>query len=157
MASGDTKTEALLNILGNGGTGDEYRGSGNTKTQNYILDAIDRINALGPSGGSFNIYDVYALGMTDPNNQVPITTAQYEAIESACLKGQKIIIQETAQEEGLDIYRIIGTASAIDAATVSGTGAHVGITIDIATSSTFGCITLDWGDGSPTVTVDGDL
>lgn len=51
MASGDTKTEALLNILGNGGTGDEYRGSGNTKTQNYILDAIDRINSLDPGGG----------------------------------------------------------------------------------------------------------
>lgn len=51
MASGDTKTEALLNILGHGGTGDEYRGSGNTKTQNYILDAIDRINSLDPGGG----------------------------------------------------------------------------------------------------------
>lgn len=46
MANGDTKTEALLNILGNGGTGDEYRGCCNTKTQQYILDAIDRINDI---------------------------------------------------------------------------------------------------------------
>ena len=34
MASGDTKTEALLNILGNGGSGDEYRGCCNTKISN---------------------------------------------------------------------------------------------------------------------------
>ena len=40
MASGDTKTEALLNILGHGGTGDEYRGSGNTKTQNSNLQLL---------------------------------------------------------------------------------------------------------------------
>jgi len=43
MASGDTKTEAMLNILGNGGSGDEFRGCCNTKTQQYILDAIDRV------------------------------------------------------------------------------------------------------------------
>ena len=46
MANGDTKTEALLNILGNGGTADKYRGCCNTKTQGYIIDAIDRINAI---------------------------------------------------------------------------------------------------------------
>lgn len=46
MASGDTKTEALLNILGNGGSYDKYDGSGNTKTQNYIIDAIDRIESV---------------------------------------------------------------------------------------------------------------
>ena len=44
MASGDTKTEALLNILGNGGDASAYRGCCNTKTQNYILDAIDRVD-----------------------------------------------------------------------------------------------------------------
>lgn len=46
MASGDTKTEAMLNVLGNGGSGDEFRGCCNTKTQQYILDAIDRINGI---------------------------------------------------------------------------------------------------------------
>ena len=43
MASGDTKTEAMLNALGNGGSADEFRGCCNTKTQQYILDAIDRV------------------------------------------------------------------------------------------------------------------
>lgn len=46
MASGDTKTEALLNILGNGGDPTPYVGCGNTKTQNYILDAIGRVNGI---------------------------------------------------------------------------------------------------------------
>lgn len=46
MASGDTKTEAMLNVLGNGGSGDEFRGCCNTKTQQYILDAIDRVQGV---------------------------------------------------------------------------------------------------------------
>ena len=46
MASGDTKTEALLNILGNGGDASEYKGCCNTKEQAYILDAIDRVQTL---------------------------------------------------------------------------------------------------------------
>lgn len=46
MASGDTKTEAMLNVLGNGGSGDEFRGCCNTKTQQYILDAIDRVQSV---------------------------------------------------------------------------------------------------------------
>ena len=46
MANGDTKTEALLNILGNGGDARAYRGCCNTKTQDYILDAIDRIEEV---------------------------------------------------------------------------------------------------------------
>lgn len=46
MANGDTKTEALLNILGNGGDASAYRGCCNTKTQNYILDAIDRVQNI---------------------------------------------------------------------------------------------------------------
>lgn len=46
MASGDTKTEAMLRILGNGGSADAYRGCCNTKTQSYVLDAIDRVQGL---------------------------------------------------------------------------------------------------------------
>lgn len=69
MASGDTKTEALLNILGNGGTGDEYRGCGNTKTQNYILDAIDRINALDPSGGGSAIKTLSSSDVTGKDEE----------------------------------------------------------------------------------------
>lgn len=46
MNSGDTKTEQMLYTLGNGGDGDQFRGCCNTKEQAYILDAIDRMNAL---------------------------------------------------------------------------------------------------------------
>lgn len=46
MASGDTKTEALLRILGNGGDASSYKGCCNTKEQAYILDAIDRVQTL---------------------------------------------------------------------------------------------------------------
>lgn len=46
MASGDTKTEALLNVLGNGGSTEGISGCANTKTQNYILDAINRIQGV---------------------------------------------------------------------------------------------------------------
>ena len=46
MGSGDTKTEQMLYALGNGGSGDEFRGCCNTKEQTYLLDAIDRINGL---------------------------------------------------------------------------------------------------------------
>lgn len=46
MGSGDTKTEQMLYALGNGGSGDQFRGCCNTKEQAYILDAIDRVNGL---------------------------------------------------------------------------------------------------------------
>ena len=43
MASGDTKTEQMLDVLGNGGDASQFRGCCNTKAQSYILDAIDRV------------------------------------------------------------------------------------------------------------------
>lgn len=46
MAKGDTKTEQMLDILGNGGSADQFRGCCNTKTQSYILDAIDRVQRV---------------------------------------------------------------------------------------------------------------
>lgn len=67
MASGDTKTEALLNILGNGGSYEGISGCGNTKTQDYIIDAIDRIQTvedeveeLKNNPDVFDIVDTYA-------------------------------------------------------------------------------------------------
>ena len=69
MASGDTKTEAMLNVLGNGGSGDEFRGCCNTKTQQYILDAIDRINRIQPGGS----YDA-GTGIEIADNTISVDT-----------------------------------------------------------------------------------
>lgn len=69
MASGDTKTEAMLNVLGNGGSGDEFRGCCNTKTQQYILDAIDRINNIQP-GGSY----AAGVGINISDNTISVNT-----------------------------------------------------------------------------------
>ena len=74
MASGDTKTEALLNVLGNGGSGDEFRGCCNTKTQQYILDAIDRINSIQPGGG-VNVVQTTGTSTTDVMSQNAVTVA----------------------------------------------------------------------------------
>lgn len=46
MASGDTKTEQMLNVLANGGDASQFSGCCNTKTQDYILGAIDRIQSV---------------------------------------------------------------------------------------------------------------
>lgn len=46
MACCDSKTDALLNVLGNGGSIEGITGSGNTKTQNYLVDAINRVQNL---------------------------------------------------------------------------------------------------------------
>lgn len=43
MASGDTKTEQMLDVLANGGDASQFSGCCNTKTQTYILGAINRI------------------------------------------------------------------------------------------------------------------
>lgn len=73
MASGDTKTEAMLNVLGNGGSGDEFRGCCNTKTQQYILDAIDRINNIQPGGGGINVVQTTGTSTTDVMSQKAVT------------------------------------------------------------------------------------
>ena len=77
MASGDTKTEAMLNVLGNGGSGDEFRGCCNTKTQQYILDAIDRINRIQP-GGSYDAGT--GINIADNTISVDTTTIQEKVI-----------------------------------------------------------------------------
>lgn len=47
MASGDTKTEHLLDVLANGSRADiPTDNCCNTKTQNYILGAVDRMISL---------------------------------------------------------------------------------------------------------------
>lgn len=46
MASGDTKTEQMLGVLANGGDASQFVGCCNTKTQNYILGAIERVQEV---------------------------------------------------------------------------------------------------------------
>lgn len=45
MASGDTKTQQLLDILEHGGSVEGISGSGNTKTQDYIVQNIESVKA----------------------------------------------------------------------------------------------------------------
>ena len=56
MASGDTKTEALMNALENGGDIDGIAGCCNTNLQNYIIDSIDSVidakDAIQNKGGT---------------------------------------------------------------------------------------------------------
>lgn len=83
MASGDTKTEALLNILGNGGDASQYKGCCNTKTQQYILDAIDRIDSLDPGGGStINVVQTTGTSTTDVMSQNAVTEALANVAQS---------------------------------------------------------------------------
>lgn len=84
MASGDTKTEAMLNVLGNGGSGDEFRGCCNTKTQQYILDAIDRINNIQP-GGSYEA----GTGIEIADNTISVDT---DTIQPKLTAGTNITI-----------------------------------------------------------------
>lgn len=86
MASGDTKTEAMLNVLGNGGSGDQFRGCCNTKTQQYILDAIDRINNIQP-GGSYTAGD----GIDITSNTISVDT---DTIQEKLTAGTNITIAD---------------------------------------------------------------
>lgn len=56
MASGDTKTAALINVLENGGDINGIAGCCNTNLQNYIIDSIDSVadakDAIQNKGGT---------------------------------------------------------------------------------------------------------
>lgn len=72
MGSGDTKTEQMLYVLGNGGSGDQFRGCCNTKEQAYILDAIDRINNLDPSGGNYETFTFTLVDGTTVEKEIAV-------------------------------------------------------------------------------------
>lgn len=103
MANGDTKTEALLNILGNGGDASEYKGCCNTKTQQYILDAIERIENLQPGGGGGDATYYYAYGLAtgtgteffyeDESRETPVSA---DDVFEAFQKGPVILVQPTS-------------------------------------------------------------
>ena len=106
MASGDTKTEAMLNVLGNGGSGDEFRGCCNTKTQQYILDAIDRINNIQPGGGSYTAGD----GITIADDTISVDLAQTTGSSTTKVMSQNAVTQALASAGGGDLINGVTTA-----------------------------------------------
>lgn len=87
MASGDTKTEALLNILGHGGSVDGITGSGNTKTQDYLVDAIERLqrieDEISGGGGSVTFYSTVSLTSAADNVSLYSDKACTNAIQTS--------------------------------------------------------------------------
>lgn len=74
MASGDTKTEALMNALENGGNIDGIAGCCNTNLQNYIIDSIDSVidakDAIQNKGGTVD-YDAGLTSLPDEIATIP--------------------------------------------------------------------------------------
>ena len=114
MASGDTKTESLLNILGNGGSIEGITGSGNTKTQDYLVDAIERLQRIedeisggGGGGGSVILYVKYS-DLADGNEISLYKDADFNSVATiqeiwqAAYDGKDIkIIQKRTTEDSL--------------------------------------------------------
>lgn len=79
MASGDTKTEALLNALENGGDIDGIAGCCNTNLQNYIIDSMDLVlnakDAVQNKGGTVD-YDGGLASLVDEINSIPSSGGQ---------------------------------------------------------------------------------
>lgn len=123
MASGDTKTEAMLNVLGNGGSGDEFRGCCNTKTQQYILDAIDRINNIQP-GGSYEA----GTGIEIADNTISVDT---DTIQPKLTAGTGIDITN-------NVISSTGGSSDVNEYVIKGAGAP--------TTSTVGTVGLIYED-----------
>lgn len=143
MASGDTKTEQMLDILGHGGSVDGITGSGNTKTQDYLVDAIERLQRIedeisgggGGDGGSVIYYlsvdpAVSQDGITvysDINCTTPISLRTYF---SSLRSGKTVWIQYrsgSGEYDNLSSYQIIyanltnvDTADAYDEVAPSG-------------------------------------
>ena len=108
MASGDTKTEALLNILGNGGDATAYQGCCNTKTQQYILDAIDRVQ---------NVEDKIERLENNPDVvDIVATYADLEAYDTSILTDKDIIrvLSDSTHDGNSTYYRWNATTSQFD-------------------------------------------
>lgn len=100
MASGDTKTEDLLDILGNGGDASEYdRRCCNTKTQNYILDAIDRMDTIEE--------DIEELKNNPDVVDIVATYADLQAYDTSSLTDKDIIrvLQDSTHGNKSTYYR----------------------------------------------------
>lgn len=139
MAKGDTKTEALLNVLGNGGSIDGLTGCCNTKTQNYIIDAIGRIqhaeNEIEEMKNNPDVVDIVD------------TYADLQAYDTSHLGDKDIIrvLQDEYHEGNSTYYRYnksAGTWSFIGE--ISSTGGA-----KILTSADYNANSSDWDDTDP--------
>ena len=123
MASGDTKTEALLNVLGNGGDIEGITGSGNTKTQDYLVDAIERLQKIedeisgggGGGGGSMVCYlqanpSVAQDGVTIYSDVSCTTPISLRTFFSALRDGKTVWVQYrtgSGEYDNLYSYQIV--------------------------------------------------
>lgn len=133
MASGDTKTEALLNILGNGGDASDYKGCCNTKTQSYILDAIDRVQ---------NVEDEVEELKNNPDVvDIVDTYADLQAYDKSTLTDKDIIrvLEDSTHSNKSTYYRYSASTDSFTYIGEAGGGGveYVDLTITGATQTGF--------------------
>lgn len=128
MANGDTKTEALLNILGNGGDSSAYRGCCNTKTQSYILDAIDRVESVEE--------EVEELKNNPDVVDIVDTYADLQAYDTSSLTDKDIIrvLEDSTHNNKSTYYR--WTASTSSWVYIGEAGGSVNVVQNPGTSTT---------------------
>lgn len=153
MASGDTKTEALLNILGSGGDYSELSGSGNTKTQDYIIAAINKMEELekkidegGGGGGGSSSMVLYALSDDFRTNggtvilytDIGLTTAvKVSEVHAALSEGKTLTVVVRSSSDGGSASRdtLVAVGSSYPkqctSATMDDIGMHIYFYIDI--------------------------
>lgn len=121
MASGDTKTEALLNILGHGGSVDGITGSGNTKTQDYLVDAIERLqrieDEISGGGGSVTFYSTVSLTSAANNVSLYSDKACTNAIQTAdffqAIRSGKTVFLQSGGSGDYDPRTVVQIMSAL--------------------------------------------
>lgn len=115
MASGDTKTEALMNALENGGDIDGIAGCCNTNLQNYIIDSIDSVldakNAIQNKGGTVD----YNAGLTSLASEIE-TIPQGGGSDTwgTITYVDANNVEHTVEIQNEDEYLLLGNANNVD-------------------------------------------
>lgn len=108
MASGDTKTEQLLQVLANGGDTSSISGCCNTKTQDYILGAIDRIQQVED--------EVERLENNPDVVDIVATYQELQAYDTSGLTDKDIIrvLSDSTHDDNSTYYRWNATTQSFD-------------------------------------------
>lgn len=115
MASGDTKTEALMNALENGGDIDGIAGCCNTNLQNYIIDSIDSVtdakDAIQNKGGTVD-YDAGLSSLASEIATIPSggTTATWGTVTYVDTDN----VEHTVEIQNEDEYLLLGNSNNVD-------------------------------------------